>query len=71
MAGVLAAFITIVIATPIAYYVTPFVRSFIPGLSVFHYFYTHVFQIFAYELIFSICIGSLSSYIAIRRYLKN
>ena len=71
MSGVIAAVIGIIIATPIAYYASPFVKQFIPNFDLLSYFLSHVFGMLFYELVFGIGIGSLSSYIAIRRYLKN
>ena len=46
-------------------------NEFIPGLNIFHYFYTHIIQLFVYELLFGVVVGGLSSFWAVRRYLKN
>lgn len=69
--GTIAALLSIIIAAPIIYFLSPYLDVFIPGLNIFQYFYTHIFQLFFYEFIFGISIGIFSSYIAVKKYLKN
>lgn len=69
--GVVAAFISVIISLPIAYSVSPYINSFIPQLSVFNYFTSNVFRLTMYQILFAVVIGGLSSFIAIRRYLRN
>jgi cell division transport system permease protein len=69
--GTIAALFSIIIAAPIMYFISPYLDVFIPGLNIFQYFYTHIFQLFFYEFIFGILIGIFSSYIAVKKYLKN
>lgn len=71
ISGVLAAITSIIVAAPLAYMVTPYLRAFIPGLDIFEYFYSHLFILLGYQLLFGIGIGMLSSFIAVRRYLKS
>lgn len=71
IAGVLAAVVSILIAVPTAYAVTPYVGALIPGFNVFQYCYTHLGEFLLYQLLFGIGIGVLSSFVAVRRYLKN
>ncbi len=71
IAGVLAAVFSLIIATPIVYFISPQLKVFIPGLEVFQYFYTHLAAIFLYQLIFAVGIGAFSSFVAVRRFLKN
>ncbi len=71
IAGALSAVISLFIMAPVAYLVTPYLGQFIPGLNLFHYFYTHIAQLLLYQLLFGILIALLSSFIAVRRYLKN
>jgi cell division transport system permease protein len=71
ISGALAALMSLVIAAPLVYFISPYIRVFIPGLDIFQYFYTHIFQLFLYQLLFSVGIGTLSSFVAVRRYLKN
>lgn len=67
----IAAVASIIIAAPIVYFVSPYLDVFIPGLGLFKYFYTHIIQLFLYELCLGIFIGAFSSFIAVRKYLKN
>lgn len=69
--GTIAAIASIIIATPVIYFISPYLNVFIPGLNIFQYFYTHLLQLFLYELCFGVVIGGLSSIIAVRKYLKN
>lgn len=69
--GAIATIISLIIVAPILYFSSPYLNQFIPGLNIFQYFYTHIFQLFIYELVFGIVIGSFSSFWAVRRYLRN
>ena len=69
--GAIAAIASIIIAAPIMYFISPYLDVFIPGLNIFQYFYTHIFQLFLYKLCFGVVIGVFSSFIAVRKYLKN
>ena len=71
IAGVLAALVSLIIALPTAYVVTPYVGALIPGFNVFQYCYTHLGELLLYQLLFGIGIGVLSSFVAVRRYLRN
>lgn len=69
--GLIAALISLIVFAPALYFVSPYLNAFIPGLNIFQYFYTHIIQLFIYELLFGVVIGGLSSFWAVRRYLKN
>jgi cell division transport system permease protein len=69
--GLIAAIVSLIVFAPTLYFVSPYLNEFIPGLNIFRYFYTHIIQLFAYELLFGVVIGGLSSFWAVRRYLKN
>lgn len=69
--GTIAAVASIVIAVPIAYFISPYLNVFIPGLNIFQYFYTHLSQLFLYEFCFGVIVGGFSSYFAVRKYLRN
>ncbi len=71
ISGVLAALLSVIIAAPVVYFLSPYVKVFITGLDIFEYFYTHIGQLFLYQLLFGVGIASLSSLVAVRRYLKN
>jgi cell division transport system permease protein len=69
--GGIAAVLSLIIVAPVCYLISHGLSDFIPGLNIFQYFYTHILQLFLYQLLFGVVIGSLSSFWAVRRYLKN
>jgi cell division transport system permease protein len=69
--GAIAALASLVFAVPALYLISPYLDILIPGLGIFHYFYAHIFQFLLYELLFGVVIGALSSFFAVRRYLRN
>ena len=71
VSGILAAVASVVIAGPFMYVTSPYILGFIPGLNIFQYFYTHIVSLLAYQLVFGVVIGVSSSFIAVRRYLRN
>ncbi|HUZ93251.1 MAG TPA: permease-like cell division protein FtsX [Candidatus Paceibacterota bacterium] len=71
ISGVLASVISLALAAPIIYFVSPYFETLIPGLGLFHYFYSHIALLLLYQLIFGVGIGIFSSFIAVRRYLRN
>ncbi len=71
MAGILAVVLSVLISAPMVYVANPFFKVLIPELDLFQYFYTHILLLIGYQLVFGVVIGGLSSFIAVRRYLKN
>ncbi len=69
--GAIAAVISLILVAPVFYFVSPYLGEFIPGLDIFQYFYTHIVQLFLYQLLFGVVIGACSSFWAVQRYLKN
>ncbi len=71
LCGAISTVISLILIAPILYFVSPYLDVFIPGLSIFQYFYSHILRFLLYELLFGVVIGGLSSFIAVRRYLRN
>jgi len=71
IAGILAALVSLIIALPTAYVVAPYVGALIPGFNIFQYSYTHFGEFLLYQLLFGVGIGVFSSFVAVRRYLRN
>lgn len=69
--GTIAAVLSLILAIPIIHFVAPFLKSFIPGLDITNYFYGGLFRLFLLQLLFGIGISIISSFLAVRRYLKN
>ena len=68
--GGFAALITAIVFYPAVYFISPKVVSLIPGVSLFDYFSTHVLSFLSVLLFAGILIGTTSSFVAIRRFLK-
>lgn len=68
--GLITAVISVALAAPIIWFAAPYVKLFIPAMDLREYFTSHFFLLFFYQLLFGIGIGVVSSFIAIRRYLK-
>lgn len=71
IAGLIAAAASLLVAAPVAYAVSPYVEIFIPGFAMFKYFYTHLPGLLFSQIALAVGIGALSSFVAVRRYLKN
>ncbi|RJP43645.1 ABC transporter permease [Candidatus Parcubacteria bacterium] len=69
--GGIAAVVSLAIAAPMVYFVSPYLNAFIPGLEFFRYFYTNIGRLLLYQLLFGVLVGGFSSFIAVRRYLRN
>ena len=69
--GVLAAGLSLLLAAPFVYLAAPYLEVFIPGLNIFQYFYSNLFALLVSQLLFGISIGAASSFVAVRRYLRN
>lgn len=66
----LAAVITSVLFFPITWFLAPKVAIFIDGVNLFRYFVSNFLEFFLILLVASLVLGTLSSILAIRRYLK-
>ncbi len=69
--GTIAAVLSLILAIPIIHFVAPYLKSFIPGLDIANYFYGGLFRLFLLQLLFGVGISIVSSFLAVRRYLKN
>lgn len=68
--GALAAGIVTVIFYPIAYFISPKVEMLMPGVSLISYFVSNGFQFIFLLFFMGIILGTTSSFVAIRRFLK-
>ncbi len=69
MYGVISAIITLAIFFPIMYSLRTFGTAF-ANIDLFQYYLTNFSQIFALILVSGALIGGVSSYLAVKRYLK-
>lgn len=68
--GGVSGIIGFLILIPFISFLSPYLMSFIPEMSLSGYFQTSFFSLLAYQLIFCVVLGILSSVIATRRYLQ-
>jgi cell division transport system permease protein len=71
MYGVSAAIVTLVIFYPITYWLGPSTSSFFNGINIFQYYLSSFMQIFVIIFFSGILIGSVSSFFAIKRFLRE
>ncbi|HAO64907.1 TPA: hypothetical protein DCQ44_02915 [Candidatus Taylorbacteria bacterium] len=69
MYGLVAAFLTIILLYPIMFYVRGFTTAF-AGVDLLQYYLRHFGEIFLLLIGSGILIGGVSSYLAVKRYLK-
>ncbi len=70
MHGLVAAVCTMIIFYPLTLWLGPLAEKFFGGINLFSYFLSNFFQFFAILLVAGMALGSFSSFIAVRRYLK-
>jgi len=68
--GVFAAAVAIAIFYPAVYIVSPKVESLMPGVGLMSYFVSNIFQFTLVIVVIGILLGVVSSFVAIRRFLK-
>ncbi|KND52134.1 MAG: cell division transport system permease protein [Parcubacteria bacterium C7867-003] len=68
--GFVSAIITLMIFYPLTLWLGGETANFFVGLNVFHYYLSHFGEIFLIIVGSGIAIGSISSYLAVRKYLK-
>lgn len=68
--GFVSGIITIILFYPITLWLGGVTADFFVGLNIFHYYTTHFGEIFGIIVGSGIAIGSISSYLAVRKYLK-
>jgi cell division transport system permease protein len=68
--GLVAGILSVIIALPVIYFVSPYLKIFIPEINLWSYFLSNLFVFFGYQLLFGVGLGIISSSIAIRKYLR-
>ncbi len=71
LVGVIAAVLSILFVMPVVSFLSPHLAKFIPGSNLSSYYYSNVFTLLLWQMLFGAGIGVFSGYMAIRRYLKN
>ncbi len=70
MYGVISSIITMVLFYPLTIWLGPMTESFFSGVNLFKYYISNFGQIFLLLLFIGAALGAISSFIAVRRYLK-
>jgi cell division protein FtsX len=70
MYGILSALITMALFYPITFYLAKMTQNFFGGVNVYGYYLQHFVEILLILLGAGIIIGAISSYLAVRRYLR-
>jgi len=68
--GIIAAVISLFILYPILWYISPKITSYLPGTDIFYFFQANIIVLFLIQIVVGIFLGTISSWIAIRRYLN-
>ena len=68
--GIVAAFIALFLIYPIVWYLSPKITLYLPGTDLFYFLQTNFFAIFLMQIIIGVILGTASSLVAVRRYLK-
>jgi cell division transport system permease protein len=69
--GIIATIITMIILYPAFYFTSPKISNFLPIGSIFTYFKANALAMFTLLLGIGVVLGVFSSYIAVRKYLKD
>ncbi len=70
MYGVISSIITMVLFYPLTIWLGPMTENFFSGVNLFKYYISNFGQIFLLLLFIGATLGAISSFIAVRRYLK-
>ena len=68
--GFIAAVLSLLLMAPLVYFAAPYVQILMPEMNLKTYFYSNLLSLFGYQAIFGIVLGTVSSAIAVRKYLK-
>ena len=68
--GVISAVLAVGIVAPAVYAASPYVSVFIPEMNLLNYFTGNLIELLGYTALLGVALGTLSSSVAIGRYLK-
>ena len=67
--GLIAGFLSFGVFIPMIYFISPYIKTFIPEMNLWIYLYSNSPVLLGYQILFGIVLGVISSSIAIRKYL--
>jgi len=68
--GLVAGIATLALFYPATYWLGGATKDFFSGIDIMEYYFTHFIQFFGIIMVSGIVLGAVSSYLAVRRYLK-
>jgi cell division transport system permease protein len=68
--GLVASFLTLILFYPITYWLKNATQAFYGGVDLLHYFVANFVEIFLIIVLSGIALGAVSSYLAVRKYLR-
>lgn len=69
--GIVAAIISLLILYPLLWYVSPKITAYLPGTDLLYFFQANFLGLFILQLAVGIALGTVSSWVAVKRYLNN
>jgi cell division transport system permease protein len=67
--GIIAGLITLIIFCPLTYWLGDATNNFFSGVNIFHYYLANFGAFFSIIMGAGVCLGAISSFLAVRRYL--
>ncbi len=67
--GIIAAVIALLVLHPLLWYLAPKITAYLPGTDLYYFFQVNFVALFFLQVAIGITLGTVSSWIAIRRYL--
>lgn len=68
--GLVAAFLAILVLYPLIWYLSPKITGYLPGTDLLYYFQANLFGFLLLQFLVGVALGTVSSIVAIRRYLE-
>jgi cell division transport system permease protein len=68
--GAISAICSLIITMPFIYFFSPYIKILIPSMNLWLHFLSNIIIFLGYQLFFGITLGAISSYIAVKKYLK-
>lgn len=68
--GLSAGLLSMLIALPAVYFISPYINVFVPEINLWQYFVSNFLKLLGYQFLLGVVLGIISSTIAISKYLK-
>jgi len=68
--GIFASIITLLILLPVVHFISPYIQAMIPEMNLWGYFMSNIVTIFVIQTGAGVALGSIASFVAVRKYLK-